>query len=470
MHNRTVPHGQRRFSRRALLGTAAAAGVAATTGCSVTLGTPPIAGAGQQGKDAARKPDGSARNEVIEMYSLWGGTTGQGIVATAKEFEATHPDIGVKITFAPATGTTQQKLLTAVAGHNPPDVAQIIPLQTPQWAAMGIMTDLTDWFKRDGLKLDDFIAPAAECMQWSDRIWQLNWDADPNFPLFWNKEMFSAIGADPDKQPETIEQVDEYCAKMLKVENGRVTQIGMTPWDHYGFANSLYTWGFAFGGRFRVPGTDDVTPDDENVVRALEWICNSAKKVGGPDAVAVAPPSLAVHPFSTGKIGMTPLVAPNLTDVVETAPQLKLGAGLLPYAPPASKLGQGAWIGGWSAFIPANAKHPEAAWEFIKWWAASQEGTSSSWKHIGFPCSWKPAKALDEMKADPVKAPFHQTLFSTTNARPPTVVADFFNIRLEEMVGKAAYGQISPLEAMRQVKEATMTELKRFNREVRAIG
>ena len=32
--------------------------------------------------------------------------------------------------------------------------------------------------------------------------------------------------------------------------------------------------------------------DDEYVVKALEWICDCAKKVGGPDAVAIAPPSL----------------------------------------------------------------------------------------------------------------------------------------------------------------------------------
>lgn len=135
-------------------------------------------------------------------------------------------------------------------------------MQTPQWAALGIMTDLTDWFERDGLSLDDYFAPAAEAMTHNDRVFSMNWDPDPNFPLFWNKDLFEQSGLDPEKPSTTIEEVDEFNAKILKRDGGIATKVGLTPWDNYGFANSIFTWGFAFGGQFRTPGTDDVTPDD----------------------------------------------------------------------------------------------------------------------------------------------------------------------------------------------------------------
>lgn len=459
------------LSRRRLLAAgagAAALAAGALSGCTVTRGEPPIATAGQLGKKAATRPNGRPRAHVIEMYNLFGGTNGQGINKVAAEFEAAYPDIGVKITFAPQNGATQQKLLTAVAGHQPPDVAHLVPLQTPQWAAMGIMTDLTPYFERDGLKLDDFLGPAVESMVWNDKVWQLNWDADPNFPFFWNKGLFEANGLDPDRPPQTTDEVDEYNAKLLKKTGNRVTQVGLTPWDNYGYSNSLYTWGFAFGGQFRVPGTDQVTPDDEGVVKALEWIVKSAKSVGGPDAVSIAPPSLAVHPFSTGRLGMAPLVAPNLADVMNVAPDIKIGADLLPYGPPGgTKLGQGAWVGGWSTFIPRYAREPDAAWEFIKWWAATEAGTASSWKNVGFPPAWKPSSAFQDMKNDPVNKPYYDTLFSTTNARPPVLVADFYTAQMDDQVSRAVYGQVTPLQALRSIKEATMTELARFQREVR---
>jgi len=279
------------LSRRQLLtglgGAALALSTTALTGCTITKGEPPISTLGLS-KDPAKRPNGRPRAHNLSMYSLWGATVGQGLVAVAQEFEAANPDIGVGITFAPASGTVQQKLLTAVAGHEPPDIAQVVPLQTPQWAALGIMTDLTDWFERDGLSLDDYFAPAAEAMTYNDRVYSMNWDADPNFPLFWNKDLFEQSGLDPEKPPTTIEEVDEFNAKILKRDGGMATKVGLTPWDNYGFSNSIFTWGFAFGGRFRTPGTDDVTPDDEYVVKALEWICESAKKVGGPDAVSIA--------------------------------------------------------------------------------------------------------------------------------------------------------------------------------------
>lgn len=460
------------LSRRQLLTGLGAAALAATSpalaGCTITKGEPPISTLGLS-KKPAKGANGKPRAHNLSMYSLWGGTTGQGLVNVATDFEAAHPDIGIGITFAPASGPTQQKLLTAVAGHEPPDIAQIVPLQTPQWAALGIMTDLTPWFERDGLKLDDFFAPAAEAMTYDGRVFCMNWDADPNFPLFWNKQLFEDSGLDPDVPPKTIDEVDEFNAKILRREGGLTTKVGLTPWDNYGFANSIFTWGFAFGGKFREPGTNNVTPDDEYVVKALEWICKTAKSVGGPDAVSIAPPSLALHSFSTGNLGMAPMVAPNLQDIVAAQPDFKFGSSLLPYAPPGgTNPGQGAWIGGWSAFIPTHAKEPEAAWEFIKWWAASDEGTMSSWNHVGFPVAYKKSSSLEKVKQDPVMAPYYDTLVNSTNTRPPVLVADFFTQQLETEVSKAVYGQETPLQALRNVKAATDIETKRFQREIRS--
>jgi len=460
------------LSRRQLLtglgGAALALSTTALTGCTITKGEPPISTLGLS-KDPAKRPNGRPRAHNLSMYSLWGATVGQGLVAVAQEFEAANPDIGVGITFAPASGTVQQKPLTAVAGHEPPDIAQVVTLETPQWAALGIMTDLTDWFERDGLSLDDYFAPAAEAMTYNDRVYSMNWDADPNFPLFWNKDLFEQSGLDPEKPPTTIEEVDEFNAKILKRDGGMATKVGLTPWDNYGFSNSIFTWGFAFGGRFRTPGTDDVTPDDEYVVKALEWICESAKKVGGPDAVSIAPPSLALHSFSTGNLGMAPLVSSNLKDIVAAVPDLKFGSTLLPYGPPGgSKPGQGAWIGGWSAFIPTRAKEPEAAWEFIKWWSSTDAGTTSSWKNVGFPVSYKKSSSLALVKEDPIMQAYYDTLVNSTNTRPPVLVADFFTQQLETEVAKAVYGQETPLQALRNVKAATDAETKRFKREIRS--
>jgi hypothetical protein len=47
-------------------------------------------------------------------------------------------------------------------------------------------------------------------------------------------------------------------------------------------------------------------------------------------------------------------------------------------------------------------------------------------------------------------------------------VADFFTQQLETEVAKAVFGQETPLQALRNVKAATVAETKRFKREIRS--
>jgi len=433
-------------------------------GCTITKGTPPITTVGLDKKPAP------GRKVNIELYSVWGGPPGEGMVKLATKFEEVQEDIGVRVVYAPAGiggGAVQQKLFTAIAGGHPPDVAQLVPSQGPQWAELGIMTDLTDRYREAGLSKDDFFPPVWESVIYKDRVWQMQWDADPNFPFFWNKDLFEKSGLDPDKPPETIEQVDEYSKKILRKSGANVTKIGMIPWDSYGASNSLFTWGFAFGAKFINEAKDAVTPDDEYSIKALEWIVNYAKSVGGADRVTVTPPGLQLHPFSTGNIGMSPLVAPNYRDIKTNVKDMHIGAALLPFqAPGADHPGAGAWIGGWSMFIPSKAKHPDEAWEFMKWAGTSDEGTKAQWETIGFPPGYNKAPVLQTIKNDPIMAPFYDVLTTSKAIRPPIPVADFYFTQLDENISKAVLGLATPMEAMRTVKENVMAEWDRFRKAV----
>src|SRR5690606_38374013 len=113
-----------------------------------------------------------------------------------------------------------------------------------------------------------------------------------------NKKLFESVGLDPDKQPETVEELEEYSAKLLKKDGPNVTQIGTIPWDWYGYSNSMFTWGWSFGGSFYDKEKELATPDHDNNIRALEWLVKYAKSVGGAERVTVTPPGLQFHPFS----------------------------------------------------------------------------------------------------------------------------------------------------------------------------
>ncbi len=126
----------------------------------------------------------------------------------------------------------------------------------------------------------------------------------------------------------TIDDVDAFSQEINRIEDGVATRIGMIPWQTYGFGNSIYTWGWAFGGSFYDEANEEVTPDDEHIVAALQWMVDTAKAVGGPDQVSVTPPGLQVHYFGGGNVGMSPMVSVNFRDVKRYNPDLQIGQGL----------------------------------------------------------------------------------------------------------------------------------------------
>ncbi|SDT10168.1 ABC transporter substrate-binding protein [Microlunatus soli] len=451
-----------RVSRRALLG-AGAAGTAAlalgSTGCQVV----------SQGADGMKtspsKDAAPGRKFTISIFNIWGDAAGSGIVKCATDFEQSHPDIGVRVVFAPENPSTRQRLFTAIAGDESPDIGLCAADVAPMWTRLGIMTDLAPYFERDGIDLGGFLPSAQKGMQYRDGIWHVPWDADANFPFYWNKQLFEDAGLDPDKPPTTIEEVTEYDNKITKIKGGRVLKIGIVPWDQYGGNNSMLTWTYAFGGRLAEPGTDQVTPDNEYAVKALEWIASRAKRIGWAGALSISPPSLAAHPFVTGNLGMSGLVSANVAQIKQLNPKLEFGSTLLPYQPPgAERPGEGAWLGGWSFFIPKNAPQKEAAWEFIKWMGTEDAGTAAAWKNIGFPPAYSPAPVNRKIAADPVMGVFYKTLMRMTNARPNVLAANFYSQQFEEKMSKVVYGQQKPLDALREIKQLTERETTRMKR------
>ena len=459
--------GKHLLTRRDFLKTLGmGATAAALSSCSVTLQSPAL------GTSLGHDP-ALGRKTVLDLYNVFGGTDQLALEQLIRRYEQTQSDVGIKITYAPASGgggSDNPKLFTAIAANSPPDLAFLTPFSTPQWAELGIMTDLTPYLRRDGVTEDDFFSIPWHDMNYKGKVWQVQWDVDANFPFFWNKDLFAQVGLDPNTPPKTIAELDEFSQKInRRASNGNVTRIGIVPWDPYGYSNSLFSWGWAFGGEFYDEAKQEVTPDNDYVVKALEWMVNYAESVGGAAKITVSPPGLTLPAFSTGNVGMSWLVAPNDRDIRVASPKMHIGSGLLPYQPPGARQpGAGAWLGGWSIFIPAGAKNPEAAWDFIKWLCVTDEGTKAQWETMGFPPAYRKAAVLQEIKNDPVMAPYYNVLVTSQHSRPAFLVGAFYAAQLELLVSDAVFGKMTPLQALRTVKQNTMNELNRFKRELGA--
>ncbi len=170
----------------------------------------------------------------------------------------------------------------------------------------GALTDITDQVNKSGLKGErDFWLPRWQESTFAGRIYALPWGADPNFAFLWNKEAFRKAGL-PDRALRDIAELDDFNAKLMKFDGDRIVQVGLIPWDWDG-DNSMFTWGYAFGGEFYKPPppgklTGEITANHPANVRALQWMAGYSKNydVRRISAFRNAYPGVNNNPFILG--------------------------------------------------------------------------------------------------------------------------------------------------------------------------
>ena len=219
------------------------------------LATIPWVAAGCERRPPA--PASPARPTVVTVWHPWPQTEAVAFRRVVAEFERTHPDVRIELSYAANNLTNSQKLFLAIAGGVAPDVTFVDGQQLAEWAARGALTDLSADAERAGIRGDQFFAPRWAESTYGGRVYALPWTADPNFALVWNKQMFRDAGLDPERPPRTIGELDDYDRRLTRLRrgaDGRVTGIdavGLVPWGWQ--VNSIFTWAYAFGGDFYTP-------------------------------------------------------------------------------------------------------------------------------------------------------------------------------------------------------------------------
>lgn len=319
----------------------------------------------------------------------------------------------------------------------------------------------------ESLHQEDFAPAVWEQMTVMGSIYSMPVLVDVNFPLFWNKKVFADADLDPEAPPRTIDELESMSAQILRRESGRVTRAGTVPWDYYGFSNSLFTVGFAFGGTFMSEDNQVVTPDDPAVVDALTWMCDVAAQMGGASRLAVASPSQTLPTIASGTIGMAPMITTDSQNVRQHGdPEtVELGSALFPYAEGQGSEGSATWLGGYNLFIPSEAKDPEAAWDFVRFATLSDEGTLSSFEHGQLLPGYLESPAQQRFTEDAGLAIYREGLLTCRNIRPTIPVAGNYASALDTAVSAAVYGQITPKAAMKRVADEVNAAFDGFRKE-----
>ncbi len=398
-------------------------------------------------------------NEVV-VWHPWGGTQKELLETVMRRFEKAHPGIKVRLVFTANSLSNSQKFFTAVAANKAPDVIFVDGPQVSEWAVQGALQSLNKYVEKSGIKPDDFFTPCWKQCYYKGNVWAMTYCADPNFAFVWNREVFRKNGLDPDKPPRTIAEIDAIADKLTKSDvQGRLISIGIIPWGVYGSANSIFTWGWAFGGDFYDEKTGKITANHPKVVKALEWMCSYAKKYGITRISSLQSGfgNLDKNPFYTGELGMHAFHISLVGDARTYAPNLDYGLGYIPYPPGGEP--KSSWVGGWTAALPRGSGHPDLGWELIRWCCADPVGTAVVGSTQNLLPGYRHSKYFDTIKNDPKYGVFLEVLRNCKHQRPVMPAQAYYMGALERAVDAALYGNKTPKQALDDATAETQREL-----------
>ena len=302
----------------------------------------------------------------IIFWHAMGGNLGETVVkAFVNTFNASRKDIQVEAQFQGSYDDLVNKLRASIQSSSVPAVAQVYDIGTRFMIDSKGIVPVQEFIDRDKFDTGQFEPNILAYYRVGDRLYSMPFNTSTAI-LYYNKDLFKQAGLNPERPPQTFEEIDEYARKLVQ---GGATRSGITIAIYGWFFEQLLARQGALyanngNGRDRA-ATEVVFNRGEAGTRILDWWAKMVK-----DGVATNPgrkTSDSQRAFAAGQTAMTVDSTAVLRSLLTgSGGKFSIGTGYFP-KPPQAKDG-GSIVGGASTWIMKGRPPAEqqAAWEFIK--------------------------------------------------------------------------------------------------------
>jgi len=409
----------------------------------------------------------------ITFWHAMGGVRTPFIARMVDDFNLTHPGIVVSVEFKGSYRDTLNATIAAARAGNPPHVVQVFEIGTLENIDSGIFVPVEDLTKPGEVLWEDFLDPVLNYYRIGGKLYSMPWNSS-NPVLYYNKTIFKKAGLDPEKPPQTFEEVLEYGRKIK--ESGAAEAAITWPLHSWFFEQWMADMGqdLVDQDNGRSGRATKINLDSDAAKRIFEWW-----KQLYDEGLWVNPGLEAWGPARQNFIsGTTAMLISSTSDVTQmeiaaTEQGFELGTGFIPI--PADLKRHGVVIGGASLWITKD--HPqeelEAAKEFVLWMA--EPAQQIRW-HQGtgyFPIR-KSAVDVLELTGWFDTHPTYRAAFDQLMATEPipatqgALIGRFREVRsiIEEAVEKVITGAASVDDALAEAKAKCEKEIAEYERVV----
>jgi multiple sugar transport system substrate-binding protein len=444
----------KKISRRDFLRISATAGMGlAFTGL---VGCAPAAAPTTAAGSPTQAPAADNQSMILNYWTGWSGIEFNALQKSVDKYNTENP---TKFFTMTTVYGQYDKVLTAIAGGNPPDVVSAVWLnQLVSMAGRNGLTSLTPFAEKDGIDGKAYWPNVWESWHWNNQLWGMAITVDAA-TFVYRRDIFKEVSLDADNPPKTVADLDAANAKLEKIDSsGAIQRVGMLP-------GSIYNWGRVYGGDWFDEASKKFTIDSPQNVAALDWIAGYSKRLGADKVAAFHSGEgdflSANNPFFVGLETIYGAGEWMIHIVRDYAPDTQYDYLTYPY-PEGGREKYTSFDG--SVFtIPAGVKHSDAAWGFIKWLSADANMADIDFAFQNIPPKTAVATS-DRFISDP-RFKFNVDVYNGKNTfgPPKTPVTDTLFSSLSNAEGFASRGEKTAAQAMKDAQAEVQAALDKFN-------
>jgi len=408
-----------------------------------------------------------AQESASSTLVIWSNPTGveeKAFKRLCRRFEQEHPGIQIRNT----GGVDAVRLIRAIVAGVPPDLSYLYGTNSVgPLAANGAIRMLDADFARSRFHEADFLPGAIAQGRYRGHLYAMPVTRDSR-AFYWNRQCFREAGLAPERPPQTLEETLELAKRLTRRDaSGALTRLGMQLPDYPALLFGL------FDGGVWDERTGRITADRPENIVALRWLVTLSDAQGGYQQIAAFSAGFGrddsgQNPLALGKVAMRIDGEWAAMYLEKFAPGTDYALGELPHPAAHPDLRNMAWQDGDVMVIPVGSRHPDLAWEFMRWLQQPRQQLEYASAMNNLPTIMSLRNARQFAHGSRSKRALGYVLShiasNTHNARffPPLPVMQLYENALRDAFDRALYHEKTPEQALAAVQARIEREMRRY--------